>query len=439
MRDIVLLGAIAALLAFAIKRPFIGMLVWAWFTLMTPHQLAYGVYGIPLNTLIAGVTIGAYFLSGEVKQFRADAISILIVLFAGWLTISQVFSLDQQNSALFYDRFIKTMLFALLCTQMVNTKLRIHAMIWMLVAGVGFFAAKGAVFTVITLGEHRVFGFPNTILEDNNHLGIAIATILPLTLYLWSQAKSKYLQYGLLLFFALAVVTILGTQSRGGFVSLVAFAGFYWFRSKGKVPIAFGMIALAIPAMAFMPPEWWERMSTITTATEDASFMGRIEAWQINWDLAVAHPVTGAGLRNSYLSEIAATVNPTLALEAKAAHSIYFEVLGSTGFIGLFIYLSLLASSFIAGLKTISHSKSAKTAPLWKPNLARALQVSLAVFCVGGASVSMEMWDGYLIVIALSSGLYATCMTSQKTKPTLLSANGPRRFIAKAPYRIQPR
>lgn len=422
MRDIVLLGAIAALLVFAIKRPFAGLLVWAWFTLMTPHQLAYGVFGIPLNALIAGVTIGGYILSGEVKRFRFDAITFLIILFGGWLTVSQIFSLDQDNSAIFYDRFIKTMLFALLCTQLLNTKLRLHAMIWMLVVGVGFFAAKGAIFTVLTLGEYRVFGLPDTILEDNNHLGIAIATILPLTLYLFSQVKEKYVQYGLLAFFALSVVTILGTQSRGGFVALIAFSGLYWLRSKQKLPIAVGLIALVMPTMAFMPPEWWERMATITTATQDASFMGRVEAWQINWELAVAHPFTGAGLRNSYLYDIAATVNPELSEEAKAAHSIFFEILGSTGFTGLFIYLALLASSFQATFKTIARSKVSASMPTWKPELARALQVSLAVFCIGGASVSMEMWDGYLIVIALSGGLAATLKTAPKVKPLLFSA-----------------
>lgn len=403
MRDFLLVGAIACFLAFAIKRPFAGLIVWAWFTIMTPHQMAYGAYGIPLNTVIAGVTLLAYFASGEISKFKFDPVTFLLITFAGWLTIAQAFSLDAENSAPYFDRFIKTLLFIVLCVQMTDTRLKLHALLWILVAGIGFFAAKGAIFTALTLGQYHVFGPPDTVLEDNNHLGIATATILPLILYLATQAKQTWLRYALLMLFCLSVFEILGTQSRGGFIALGVFGLIYWFYSKRKLLIALGFIAIAGPALLFMPSTWFERMATISEATEDASFMGRVDAWIINWKLAKANPVTGAGLRNSYEYDIAATVDPERSTRARAAHSIYFEVLGSTGFVGLFLYLSLVAAAFAALQR--SASLAPKATFHWTAGLAKALQVSLVVFCVGGASVSMEMWDGYLVVIALAAAL----------------------------------
>ncbi len=414
MRDILLLAFTALCLTAALRHPFAGLLTWAWFTLMTPHQAAFGVYGIPLNVIIAGVSVSAYIVSGEIAKFRFDLITCLIIAFAGWLTLAQIFSLDPANSAPYYDRFIKTLLFIVLCAQMAGGKLRFNALVWTLVASIGFFAAKGAAFTMVTLGQNRVQGLPNTVLEDNNHFGIATATILPLILYLSAEASHVWVKRGLLALFALAIIAIIGTQSRGAFIALVAFCGFFWIRARHKFAILAGLVLLMAPTIAFMPSKWTDRMMTIGEATQDASFMGRVDAWVINWKLAVEHPVTGAGLRNSYEEDVAKSVDIERAESAKAAHSIYFEVLGGTGFIGLSIYLTLLATAFFSAWR-IYISRSDPTLAPWKWRFAYYAQMSLVVFGIGGASTSMEMWDGYLIVIALIAAL--TKMTVAERLP----------------------
>lgn len=404
MRDALLLGFVALCLTATLRHPFIGVLTWAWFTLMTPHQAAYGVFGIPLNLIIAAVTLVAYAVSGEMAKFRFDPITSLVTLFAGWLCLSQVFSLDPDNSAAYFDRFIKTLIFVVLCAQMASGKLRFNALVWMLVLGIGFFAAKGALFTFATLGEYRVQGLENTVLEDNNHFGIAVATILPLILYLRGEAGRPWMRWALMGLFCLSVVAIVGTHSRGAFLALIAFGGFFWLRSKRKFAILAGLALLMVPTIAFMPAKWTERMSTIREATQDESFMGRVDAWVINTKLAKENPLTGAGLRNSYEKEVALAVDPERAESAKAAHSIYFEILGGAGFVGLAIYLSIFAVAWLSAWRIWLARDNPALAP-WKSNFAYYAQMSLVVFAVGGASTSMEMWDGYLIVIALIAAL----------------------------------
>ena len=404
MRDLVLLMFIGLCLSAAIRYPFAGLLTWAWFTVMTPHQAAYDVFGLPLNLIIAAVTLSAYFLSSEFTRFRLDAVTGLIILFAGWLTLSQTFSLDPANSSIYFDRFIKTLLFVVLCAQMARDKLRFNALVWLLVIGLGFFAAKGALFTLATFGEFRVQGLPETIIEDNNHFGIAIATILPLILYLRGEALRPWVRHGLLVLFCLAIVAVIGTHSRGGFLCLVAFGGLFWLGSRHKVSILAGLTLLLVPTIAFMPAKWTERMGTIGEATQDASFMGRVDAWIINIKLAAQNPVTGAGLRNSYQEEIAKAVDPMRAESAKAAHSIYFEILGGAGYGGLIIYLLIFTAAYLSA-EYVKRSTRYAPAQSWKGNFARYGQMSLVIFAVGGASTSMEMWDGYLVVIALLSAL----------------------------------
>lgn len=397
MRDALLLLVVFGGLIAALRYPFVGMILWAWFSLLTPHQLAYGAFGVPVNLVIAAVTILAIVMRGEAARFRFDAITFWLAAVAGWLFVSQANSLDPLNSSEFFDRFIKTLLFVILCVQMADTKLRTNALIWTLVLSIGFFAAKGAIFTIVTAGQYRVQGVPMTVLEDNNHMGIAIATILPLILYLRGEAAHQWVRRGLGLLLFLSVLSIIGTQSRGAFISLVVFGVYFWMRSRHKAVILLASLTLVAGAIFLMPSKWTERMTTITEATSDESFMGRVDAWVINTKFALERPLTGAGLRNPYQQELAMKVDPERAPRAKAAHSIYFEMLGGAGFMGLFIYLSLLATAFV---KSQQLQKSALPGRDWRQRLGYYAQISLAIFCVGGASTSLEMWDGYLIVIA---------------------------------------
>ena len=396
MRDALVILAVIIALAGAMRYPFAGLLAWAWFSLMTPHQMAYGGFGLPLNAVIAAGALFSLLINGEFARMRPDRLSVLIVLFAGLLLLSQAFSLKPDATAIYTDRFVKTLFFALLVAQFADTRLRTHAMLWMVVLALGFFAAKGAIFTLATLGQYRVQGVENTILEDNNHLGIALATTLPLMLYLRAEAARPAVRRGMLLLAGGAVLAILGTHSRGGFLALAAFAGLTWLQTRRKAAIAAGLAAAIIPAIAFMPTKWTDRMTTIGAATQDESFMGRVAAWRTNTEFALQNPLTGAGLRAPYEADlITEHIDPALADSALAAHSIYFEILGGAGFAGLAAYLAVLVGALL------SARRLRQTATGWRARFAASAQTSLIVFYVGGASVSLEMWDGYWIVIAL--------------------------------------
>lgn len=400
MRDALLLAVILGGLFAALRYPFVGMILWAWFSLMTPQLMAFGTFGIQLNLVIAAATIASIILHGEAARFRLDSVTLWLIGVAIWLFFSQANSLDPDKSAVFFDRFIKTLVFIILAAQMATTKLRIHALVWALVLSIGYFAAKGALFTAMTLGQYRVQGVELSILEDNNHMGIAIATILPMILYLRSEAARPWLRLALTALFVMSVFSIIGTQSRGAFISLVVFGGFFWLRSQHKLAILAAGVLAIVPAVVFMPSKWSERMTTITEAGKDESFMGRVDAWVINTKFALEHPLTGAGLRNPYNKDLAEKVDPVRAPRARAAHSIYFEMLGGAGFVGLFVYLSMLGAAF---LKTVALQKSRLNTGErpWTSRFGYFAQISLVVFCVGGASTSMEMWDGYLLIIAL--------------------------------------
>ena len=147
-----------------------------------------------------------------------------------------------------------------------------------------------------------------------------------------------------------------------------------------------------------MPERWSDRMQTIQDIENVSSFETRRQAWSINYNVALLNPLTGAGLRVPYSSSLMRGYFLDDSLDARAAHSIYFEILGGTGFVGFAIFLGLLLSALFT-TKRIKRLARGQPGLDWAYRLGSASQISLATFLVGGAGVSMEMWEGYLLVI----------------------------------------
>src|SRR4051794_19504289 len=104
MRDIFLVLAVIIGLGFTLKRPFIGVLLWEWFSLMTPHMEAYGFSrSLPLNLIIAVVTLLSWLFSKEPKRIAPHKITILLLIFLIWMTFNSFFAFRPDYSWPFWD------------------------------------------------------------------------------------------------------------------------------------------------------------------------------------------------------------------------------------------------------------------------------------------------------------------------------------------------
>ncbi|MFB2960786.1 O-antigen ligase family protein, partial [Aeromonas jandaei] len=75
----------------------------------------------------------------------------------------------------------------------------------------------------------------------------------------------------------------------------------------------------------------------------DASAMGRIYAWQAAWGMALGHPLVGVGLSNFYYNYF--FYSPHWDGLNHAVHSTWFGVLAETGFVGLTLFVCMVAVS----------------------------------------------------------------------------------------------
>ena len=117
--------------------------------------------------------------------------------------------------------------------------------------------------------------------------------------------------------------------------------------------------------------------------------MSRISAWLVAWEVAKTHFV-GAGMSYQYPEFFFAY--SFYDTKVRAAHSIYFQILGNHGFVGLGLFLLLWFSTYrTAGWLR----KNARTIPeaKWTADLGAMVQVGLVGYAAGGAFLSLAYFD----------------------------------------------
>lgn len=409
MRDLLLLAALCGTIPMILQAPFIGLLVWLWLALMNPHQEVEGfLHGAQLNVWFAALTALAWAGSKERKIPPANGFVIFLMAFAVWTCVCTYFGLNRPHSLPLLDRTLKTVVLALAVTMLANSRARLQAVIWGLVISIGYYGVKGGGFSLLTGGHNHVFGPANSMIEDNNALGLALIVLVPLMVYLRLTSKRAIVRWSLLGLIVLTLAAILGTYSRGALIALGASAAIYALRSRYGL-VLFATAAIAVAALpSVMPHKWLERMSTIQSANQDASFQDRVAAWHSSYNIARDRPLVGGGFSAVESTDVVlAHRTPDSLDHGRAAHSIYFQVLGDTGFVGFALYLATVGSALLNTFRVLAVVRG-RPELRWAGQLARMLQVSLVGFLSGGAALSMAYYDGFLIVFALTAALLET-------------------------------
>jgi probable O-glycosylation ligase (exosortase A-associated) len=404
MHDAALLLTVLIGMLFSIAYPFAGLLLWLWYAIMFPQDGAYGLTRtLPLNFLIAGVAAFSWLASRRERKLPAfSATFALVVIFLCWMTFNSFFATIPSWSWPYWDRVWKIYASGILAMILVTNAVRFQALMWIVVVSLSYWGVRGGIFTILGGGQFRVFGPDSSEIADNNNFALVIVSMLPLLYYLRQHSGSTIVRMVLLAGLGLDLLTVLGSYSRGAVVSLAVLAIAAWLRTRTKLIYPVAAAIVLIPAVYFMPPSFFERMNTISSYQEDGSFEGRVSAWHVAIDVAVQDFPFGAGFYAPQLPQIFHRFMPDV--EPHAAHSIYFQVLGEHGFIGLGIYLLMIASAFL-NLRSVIRKTTKLPELAWANDLARMMQLSMLAFCVGGALLSVAYYDLFTLNICLSAAL----------------------------------
>lgn len=399
MRDILVTIIFFGALPLAFKKPQIGVYLWAWIGYMNPHRLGWGfAYNFPFGVIAAAAIILSLVIARKnITYFWSPIFSLLIILNI-WFLITTFFSIQPDISWTQWEKVIKIQLIALMIPWIITDKEKIHNFIWVVALSIGYYGIKGGVFTLTTGGGQHVLGPAGSFISGNTEIGLALVMVLPLYWYLYSSSANKWIKFGLIAAILLIIIAIIGTQSRGAFLAIISIAIFLWLKSRKKL-IPFVVIAFITPMIImFMPQSWHDRMATINSYEEDGSAMGRIKAWTFATQLANARPLTGGGFE-SFTKENYETFSPGLIVPKPGGyvhypdvHSIYFEILGEHGYIGLIIFLFVGYLCWNNGKKIIKLTKNSNEYK-WAHDLASMIQVSFIGYAVGGAFLGLAYFD----------------------------------------------
>ena len=390
MRDLIILSIVAVAAVLALKRPWIGVMLWTWLSIMNPHRFAWGfAYSAPLAAIAAGATVLGLLMTRDRQSPFQGAPMAWFALFACWMTVSWLFGMDPVGDYAQWNKVIKIYFMTFIAAMLVINRMQILAFAWVTVGSMALLGAKGGLFTVLSGGNSRVWGPPGSFIEDNNEFALSLIMTIPLLHFLQLQVKALWLKYGFTMLMMLCAAAAIGTHSRGGFLAIGAMSAMFWLRSRKKALIGGFLLFGVLVALPMMPEHWWTRMETISTYQEDASAMGRINAWGVAWNVAV-HNVFGGGM--SYQHPIFFFLYGTYETSVRAAHSIYFQVLGNHGFVGLFLFLGIWFSTYrTAGW--LRKNGRAQEQSAWTADLGSMIQVSLVGYATGGAFLSLSYFD----------------------------------------------
>jgi probable O-glycosylation ligase (exosortase A-associated) len=409
-------GALFLFVPLAFSNAFSGYLLWGWAGLIAMNSYLNGfMVSVPFAQLFALLTLAALLLGNgdrlERIDFNRTAVLMALFVLQGFFVALFAYPGLGRNWELF-SNVAKTVLFCLLMPMLVTSRYRMHALVVMVVLAISFHGALDGLKFIASGGAHNARGIAK--FGDNNHFALVLLMVLPLIYYLFVHSARLAAKIGFGLVLPLISFAVVATASRGALIGLVVIVAWILLKSRNRM---IGLVLVAISAAVVVqlaPVSWSERMETIKSADQDDSFMGRVEAWKVSSAIAVANPVLGGGFRAVQSGEVWTKFRdqpgllgfldiPTNSVRGLAAHSIWFEVMGDTGFLGFLLFVALFVNGFFTRRDIQKSVRVRGREDLqWAIYLSDMLWASLLAYLVSGSLLSAAYFElPYILLMML--------------------------------------
>ena len=248
-------------------------------------------------------------------------------------------------------------------------------------------------------------------LGDPNDLSLVLMfPVSFLAAELFDKGANKYRRLFAAVGLLLAISGVIATQSRGGLLGIAAILSFFLYQ-KVKNPLVVGLCAaVAMLAMMVFAGIGDRQSGGAAEDGVDASAMGRIYASQAAINMALSNPLTGVGVDNFYVNYY--FYSPHWDGKNHAVHSTWFQVLGETGFVGIGIFVLLIASIY-RSLSRVYCINALNPNDQVAVN-ANALKAGLIGFMVAGTFLTQAFTWPLYIILALTIALEKITVESNK-------------------------
>ncbi|MBU8933973.1 MAG: O-antigen ligase family protein [candidate division Zixibacteria bacterium] len=341
---LVLLVIIVLAVALTIIHPIVGLIAFTIVNFIRPADLVPALEAVPLAKLVGGGTLLIMVAQAIIRRklfFRYRqtwAITgILITLFLSipmsyWPSASLQVAVD----------YTKIILFYILIINLVRNLQRLKVMslitlVCVLVLAIstleGYFLDGGRAASAIGA---KMFG-------DANDAALFFVAALPLSAF-WLRIRS-HAYIGRIMYWLSVAVLFSGTivtQSRGGFLGLIAVFFFYFLRRRNKIVAAIAIVLMGIIGFVALPTEITDRYETIAEPNQEASASARLHTLGAGLNMMLHRPLNGVGA-GAFETAFGTDFRPAGYLPSKwnAPHNTLIQVGAETGLIGLGCFLFL--------------------------------------------------------------------------------------------------
>lgn len=380
---------------------FLGM-GYIWVDIIRPQQITYGVFPNVRLSLIIGVTlIILYIFKKKKHKPNFTSIQCLLVILAIWVSITTIFAHFPSHAWVKWDGAFKSILFATFLPYIFRSRLEIESALLTFNFSVSFYYIGNAYKTVVGGGSYgSSFIETNSQISESSTLALVCVMLIPINLYMskysiifsgfWGR---RYLFWGCAL---CNLITTIGNEARTGLVALVALSILYFlFEPKGRIRTLLLVTLVGALILNFASESWLQRMETIETHEQDSSAAGRLGVWKATLDFVEKNPF-GGGFGAYRANESVSFMGSAPVI--KAYHSIYFEVLGEHGYLGLGIYF-LIYILAVTKARSMYITIKREYKIHWFSELSKSLFLSTSVFLIGGAFIGIAFQPiGYFFV-----------------------------------------
>jgi putative inorganic carbon (hco3(-)) transporter len=403
LRGILLLILIGGSLPVCFLRPLYGIAVWIFIAFLNPQQFTWSADAFPWAEAVGFATIAGtvVFSRGWIRRLASAQLALVAGLWL-WFTITTLVStstpLFMHHSVDTWYRYTfvsKILLMTFILVAIVDDFRRLRILLNVIAGCFAFYVFKSIPFIILTGGHGRVFGPPNSMIADNNDFGLAMNMSLPLFFFLAQTEPNPWLKLIWRAAFVGGIPTVLFTYSRGALVGLIVVMFLMLLESKRRLVLISVLVLGAAVAVAFAPDAWKARMNPTRSDAVDASAEGRLNAWGFAWHLAEEFPIAGGGFE---------TFTPELfqryaahAMDVHGPHSVYFGVLGEHGFVGLGLYLTLVAGCLVSTFR-IGRLARALDDPV-SESYSKMFRLSLVGFLTSGIFLGRAYFDYYFTIV----------------------------------------
>ncbi len=413
MRDylILVIFVVAAPLCFFF--PYFGVLMSSWVAYFNPHRFAWGFAAtLPVAQIIVIPTIIGIVFTKDINRRLITRESLLLLAFWVWVSLTL---LNAYFEPLFADHleegtarlieFSKIMVLTSLTILLVTSKQKLKYLLMVTAFSLGLLALKGTIFGLLTSGEFRVWGPPQSFIADNNDFGLALNMTLPMLFFLGRDEENRKLKLLFKIALVCSMAAVLLTYSRGALLGITAVMAALALRSRYKLLSAFMLVIVAFLVISFAPAAWMARMGAFAGGSLDMSAQQRLTSWAFAWNLAKQYPITGAGFE-CFTPGLFAIFSPADAHTwlaghtSSGPHSIYFQVVAEQGFVGLGVFLGLLASCVISA-RRLQKQAASNPAVSWMASYAQIVELGVLGYMVSGAFLGRAYFDLYYQLVAI--------------------------------------